>query len=138
MRHRFPYFKNDEEDVEINMTPMLDVVFILLIFFMVTTTFVKDMKLELERPKASSAVSASSKAIRLYIDQHGDTYLDGEPVRIWLIQSKLRDLLSTSTSKVVLVVTDEGVPAGKLVEVVDQARLSGAESVGVATKKEAG
>jgi biopolymer transport protein ExbD len=127
-----------ETDATIDIGPMIDIVFILLIFFMVTTTFVKDMKLELERPKASSAMAASSKAIRLYIDQHGDTYLDGEPVRMWLIQSKLRDLLSTSTSKVVLVVTDEGVPAGKLVEVVDQARLSGAESVGVATKKEAG
>lgn len=129
---------NPEPEITMDMTPLIDMVFILLIFFMVTTTFVKDMKLELERPKASSSVAASSKAIRLFIDRNGDTYMDGEPVRLWLIQSKLRDLLSTSTSKVVLVVTDEGVPAGKLVEVVDQARLSGAESVGVATKKEAG
>lgn len=127
-----------EADATIDIGPMIDIVFILLIFFMVTTTFVKDMKLELERPKASSSVAASSKAIRLFVDQNGDTYVDGEPVRLWLIQSKLRDLLSTSTSKVVLVVTDEGVPAGRLVEVVDQARLAGAESVGVATKKEAG
>ena len=127
-----------EADTTIDIGPMIDIVFILLIFFMVTTTFVKDMKLELERPRASSAMAVSSKAIRLFIDQSGNTYMDGEPVRLWLIQSKLRDLLSTSTSKVVLVVTDEGVSAGKLVEVVDQARLAGAESVGVATKKEAG
>ncbi|SEN54383.1 outer membrane transport energization protein ExbD [Nitrosomonas marina] len=129
---------SDETEASIDIAPLIDIVFILLIFFMVTTTFVKDMQLELERPKASSSVAVSSKAIRLFVDQHGDTYLDGEPIRVWLIQSKLRDLLSTSTNKVVLVVTDEGVPAGKLVEVVDQARLSGAESVGVATKKEAG
>lgn len=122
----------------VTLQMIIDIIFVLLLFFVVTTTFVKDMNLDLERPKASSAVTASSKAIRLYVDQHGDTYLDGEPVRMWLIQSKLRDLLSTSTSKIVLVVTDEGVPAGKLVEVVDQARLSGAESVGVATQKEAG
>lgn len=127
-----------ESDAAIDLAPMIDIIFVLLLFFIVTTTFVKDMNLDLERPKASSAVAASSKAIRLYVDQHGDTYLDGEPVRMWLIQSKLRDLLSTSTNKIVLVVTDEGVPAGKLVEVVDQARLSGAESVGVATQKEAG
>lgn len=75
-------------------------------------------------------MAASSKAIRLFIDRNGDTYMDGELVRLWLIQSKLRDLLSTSSSKVVLVVTDEGVPAGKLVEVVDQARLAGAGSCG--------
>lgn len=127
-----------EAETAIDMAPLIDIVFILLIFFMVTTTFVKDMKLDLERPKANSAVAASSKAIRLFIDRNGDTYLDGEPVRLWLIQSKLRDLLSTASNKIVLVVTDDGVAAGRLVEVVDQARLAGAESVGVATKKEAG
>lgn len=127
-----------EAETAIDMAPLIDIVFILLIFFMVTTTFVKDMKLDLERPKANSAVAASSKAIRLFIDRNGDTYVDGEAVRLWLIQSKLRDLLSTSSNKIVLVVTDEGVPAGRLVEVVDQARLAGAESVGVATRKEAG
>ncbi len=127
-----------EAEAAIDLTPMIDMVFILLIFFMVTASFVKDIKLELERPKASSAVTASSKAIRLFIDRSGDTYLDGEPIRLWLIQSKLRDLLNNASSKVVLVVTDEGVPAGRLVEVVDQARLAGAESVGIATKKEAG
>jgi biopolymer transport protein ExbD len=122
----------------LDISPLIDIVFILLIFFMVTTTFVKDMKLELERPSASSATLASTKAIRLYIDKIGDTYLDGEPIRIWLIQSKLRDLLKASAEAGVLVVTDEGVPAGKLVEVVDQARLAGAKNVGVATLKEAG
>ncbi len=127
-----------EAETAIDMAPLIDIVFILLIFFMVTTTFVKDMKLDLERPKANSAVAASSKAIRLFIDRNGDTYVDGEAVRLWLIQSKLRDLLSASSNKIVLVVTDEGVPAGRLVEVVDQARLAGAESVGVATRKEAG
>ncbi|MGZ0020341.1 ExbD/TolR family protein [Nitrosomonas sp. wSCUT-2] len=127
-----------EAETTIDMAPLIDIVFILLIFFMVTTTFVKDMKLDLERPKANSAVAASSKAIRLFIDRNGDTYVDGEAVRLWLIQSKLRDLLSASSNKIVLVVTDEGVPAGRLVEVVDQARLAGAESVGVATRKEAG
>ena len=71
-----------ETDTSIDIGPLIDIVFILLIFFMVTTTFVKDMKLELERPKASSAVTASSKAIRLFIDRDGATYLDGEAVRI--------------------------------------------------------
>jgi len=125
-------------DTNIDIGPLIDIVFILLIFFMVTTTFVKDMTLELERPSASSSTMASSKAIRLFVDKMGDVYLDGEPIRIWLIQSKLRDLLSTSTQKSILVVIDEGVPSGKLVEVVDQARLAGAKSVGVATEKEAG
>jgi biopolymer transport protein ExbD len=117
---------------------LIDMVFILLIFFMVSTTFVKDMKLDLNRPAAASATSASTKAIRLYIDNAGDIFLDGEPVRVWVIQSRIRDLLAGSTGKSVLVITDDGVPAGRLVEVVDQARLAGATDVGVATVEEAG
>ncbi|GAB4113424.1 MAG: biopolymer transporter ExbD [Gammaproteobacteria bacterium] len=123
---------------DINISPLIDMVFILLIFFMVSTTFVKDMKLDLNRPSAQSQTTASTKSIRLYIDNQGDVYLDGEPVQVWVIQSRVRDLISTSTNKSVLVVTDEGVPSGRLVEVVDQARLAGAEDVGVATEQEAG
>ncbi|SMG65841.1 [weak similarity to] biopolymer transport protein ExbD/TolR, partial [methanotrophic bacterial endosymbiont of Bathymodiolus sp.] len=52
-------------DTSIDIGPLIDIVFILLIFFMVTTTFVKDMTLELERPSASSSTMASSRAIRL-------------------------------------------------------------------------
>lgn len=123
---------------DINISPLIDMVFILLIFFMVSTTFVKDMKLDLNRPAAASSSTASTKAIRLYIDNLGEIYLDGEPVRLWVIQSRIRDLMDASTSKSVLVVTDDGVPAGRLVEVVDQARLAGATDVGVATVAEAG
>ncbi len=55
-----------------------------------------------------------------------------------MVQSRIRDLMDASTSKSVLVVTDDGVPAGRLVEVIDQARLAGATDVGVATVQEAG
>jgi biopolymer transport protein ExbD len=96
------------------------------------------MKLDLNRPSASTATAASTEAIRLYIDNAGDVYLDGQPVRTWVIQSRVRDLLASSTSQQVLVVTDDQVPAGKLVEVVDQARRAGADDVGVATVEEAG
>jgi biopolymer transport protein ExbD len=132
------YRERKDTTQDINISPLIDMVFILLIFFMVSTTFVKDMKLDLNRPAASTATTASTKAIRIYIDNLGEIYLDGEPVRVWVIQSRIRDLLAGSTGKSVLVVTDDGVPAGRLVEVVDQARLAGAEDVGVATVEEAG
>jgi biopolymer transport protein ExbD len=132
------YREKKDSIQDINISPLIDMVFILLIFFMVSTTFVKDMKLDLDRPAATSSVTASTKAIRLYIDSTGETFLDGEPVRIWVIQSRLRDMLKATTGKSVLVITDDGVPAGRLVEVVDQARLAGAQDVGVATVAEAG
>ncbi|MEM1025103.1 MAG: biopolymer transporter ExbD [Myxococcota bacterium] len=127
-----------QEEQGIDISPLIDMVFILLIFFMVSTTFVKDMDLEINRPKASSATVASTKAIRLYIGQDGSTYLDGQPIRTWMIQSRVKEMLESGSSESVLIVTDQGVPAGKLVEVVDQARLAGAQDVGVATEQEAG
>ncbi|MCC6506231.1 MAG: biopolymer transporter ExbD, partial [Aquimonas sp.] len=98
-------------DVAVDLTPMIDMTFILLIFFMVSTTFVKDMKLDINRPGAQTQVVASTKAVRLYIDKQGETYMDGEPVREWVIQSRVRDQLKGMTQKSVLVVTDDSVPA---------------------------
>ena len=123
---------------QVDLTPMIDMTFILLIFFMVSTTFVKDMKIDINRPGAQTQTVASTKAIRLYIDKQGETYLEGEPIRAWVIQSRVRDLLKGMTQKSVLIVTDAAVPSQKLIDVVDAARLAGAEDVGVATVAEAG
>ncbi len=129
--------KRDEQQ-GIDISPLIDMVFILLIFFMVSTTFVKDMDLDINRPKASSSTVSSTKAIRLYIANDGSTYMDGQPIRTWMIQSRVKEILQTTSSESVLVITDGGVPATKLVEVVDQARLAGAQDVGVATELEVG
>jgi biopolymer transport protein ExbD len=125
-------------ETAVDLTPMIDMTFILLIFFMVSTTFVKDMKIDINRPGAQTQTVASTKAVRLYIDKQGETYLEGEPIRSWVIQSRVRDLLKGMTQKSVLVVTDANVPSQKLIDVVDAARLAGAEDVGVATVAEAG
>ncbi len=132
------YRDRSSKEQGVDISPLIDMVFILLIFFMVSTTFVKDMKVDIDRPQASTASVASTKAIRIYIDKAGETFLNGESVRLWVIQSRVRDLLKGSTNKSVLVVTDEIVPSRRLVEVVDQARLAGASDVGVATVGEAG
>ncbi len=132
------YRERQSAEQGIDISPLIDMVFILLIFFMVTTTFVKDAKIDIDRPQASSATTASTKAVRLYIDKSGETYLNGDPIQVWVIQSRLRDLLKGSTQKSVLVVTDEVVPSNRLIEVVDQARMAGASDVGVATVLEAG
>jgi len=122
----------------IDVSPLIDMVFILLIFFMVTTTFVKDMKLELDRPTAASASKASSKVIRVYIDKEGDVFIDNQPVKVWALQGKLRDLLRVSVDKSVLVVSDSQIAVEKLIDVVDECRMSGAKDVAVATLKEMG
>ena len=115
------------------MTPMIDVVFLLIIFFMVTTTFVRDRDIDIERPSASSATVSSSKAVRVQLEADATIYVEGVPVRPWMLQSRIRELIRDSSEKSVLVVPDRRVAAEKLIEVVDQARLAGAKDVGVAT-----
>lgn len=129
--------KKQEVD-NVDVSPLIDMVFILLIFFMVTTTFVKDMKLDLNRPSAASASKADSKVVRVYIDNTGEVYIDNQPVQLWAIQSKLRDLLRTVTEKSVLVITDDSIPVETLIDVVDECRMSGAKDVAVSTSKEMG
>ena len=132
-------FRPKKQNVEnVDVSPLIDMVFILLIFFMVTTTFVKDMKLDIDRPSAASASKADSKVIRVYIDNAAEVYIDNQPVKVWAIQSKLRDLLRTSTEKSVLVISDDTIPVEKLIDVVDECRMSGAKDVAVSTSKEMG
>jgi len=132
------YLRKRGVSTGVDISPLIDMVFILLIFFMVSTTFVKDLKLDIERPGAASSERASTKAIRVHLERTGNLYLEGQPVKPWMLQSRIRDLMKAGSSGQVLVVTDRLVPAEKLVDVVDQCRLGGATDVGVATEKEAG
>lgn len=123
---------------DVDISPLIDVVFILLIFFMVTTTFVKDTQVDLERPGAASGTRASTKALRIVVDRTGALYVGDAPVKPWMLQSRVRDFLRDGGDGGVLVVVDRRVPAEKLIEVVDQCRLAGATDVGVVTDAEAG
>jgi len=125
--------KHQVEDL--NISPLIDMVFILLIFFAVSTTFVKDMQVELERPSAQSSSAASTKSVRVYIDRAGAIYIEDQQVNTWMVQSIVRDALDISSSQTVLVVADRQTPTEKLIDVVDQARLAGATEVGVATEQ---
>lgn len=122
----------------VDVSPLIDMVFILLIFFMVSTTFIKDMQIDLNRPGAASSRPASSKSIRVFIDNSEKIYVDGQPVRPWVLQSKIREMVANQNSQSVLVVTDKKVSAEKLVDVVDQCRLAGVKDIGVATEAEVG
>ena len=132
---KFTRRRGDEEQ-GIDISPLIDMVFILLIFFMVSTTFVKDAKLDIERPGAQSASRASTRSLRVAIDRSGTIMMDNVPVRPWMVQSRVREGLAAGADGSVLVVVDRRVPAETLIEVVDQCRLAGAADVGVVTDVE--
>jgi len=121
--------RGDSQDI--NIAPLIDMMFILLIFFVVTTTFVKDLQIDIERPGAASAVSADLRSIRVAVDRRGQVYVEGQQVHPWMVQSRVRDLILQTPNRPVLVVADRALESGRLVEVVDQCRLAGAKDVGV-------
>lgn len=127
---------SEDEEQEVDISPLIDVVFILLIFFMVSTTFVKDAQLELERPSAQSAEPANTKSVRVSIDKKGGIYLGDAQVRLWMLQGRVREELRETDEPVVLVVADRMTPTEQLIEVIDQCRMAGAKNVGVITDKE--
>jgi biopolymer transport protein ExbD len=130
--------RKKSEKTDLDISPLIDVVFILLIFFMVSTTFIKDTQLDLERPSAASGKKASTAALRVVLDQRGQIFVDDTPVKPWMVQTRVRQHLRESSEGAVLVVADRRVVAEKLIEVVDQCRLAGAADVGVVTDAEAG
>ena len=127
---------SEDEEQEVDISPLIDVVFILLIFFMVSTTFVKDAQLELERPSAQSAEPANTKSVRVSIDRKGGIYLGDAQVSLWMLQGRVREELRETDEPVVLVVADRMTPTEQLIEVIDQCRMAGAKNVGVITDKE--
>ena len=130
--------RSSSEEDGIDISPLIDVVFILLIFFMVSTTFVKDAQLELQRPSAQSAEAADTKSVRISIDRQGAVYLGEEAIRLWMLQSRVREQLRASSQSSVLVIADRSTPTELLIDVVDQCRMGGAKDVGVITDKENG
>ncbi len=126
-----------DKDEGIDIAPLIDVVFILLIFFMVSTTFVRNLELDIERPSAASAETADVRAIRVTLTRGGQVMVEGQEVSSWMVQDRVRSITLQHPERPVLVTTDEDVPTGKLVDVVDQCRLAGTSSVGVdVTRKE--
>lgn len=122
-----------EEGIDIG--PLIDIIFILLIFFMVSTTFVRQLEVPLERPSAKTATRADNRSIRVAISTNGSIFLDGKPVQPWMLQDRVRQLLQSQGKRPVLISADVRSETGRLIEVVDQCRLAGAQHVAVEAQK---
>ena len=92
---------------EISMAPLIDMVFILLIFFLVTTSFVSDTGIEVERATAATAVPLSSDAMRVSITASGGIYLEGQLVELNMLQGKIQGFLSQHPNGSIVVIPDK-------------------------------
>jgi biopolymer transport protein ExbD len=125
----------DEEEADINMTPMLDIVFIMLIFFIVTTSFVKETGIEVNRPDAQTAVRNERGNILIAITESGDIWMDKRKIDLRAVRANVERMLAERPEGAVIVQADKFSQAGVMVTVMDQVRLAGVENVSIAASK---
>lgn len=118
----------------VDIAPLIDIVFILLIFFLVTTTFNRDTGVQVARPQATVSRSLESSSMRVSVTAGGHVYTDGRRVSLDELRSKVSAFVSRERDRTVVVIPDGDLPSKKLVEVMDAARLGGARDVAVATQ----
>ncbi len=106
-----------------DLTPMIDVVFLLLIFFMLTSIY------------AETAKGLPKKTITVVVQQNGAFLVEGRAVASELLRSELSGLMAATAAEAVAVASDKGVPFGKVVEVLDNARSAGARNISVVAER---
>lgn len=133
---RFRQSSDDSSDVGIDMSAMIDCVFILLIFFIVTTTFVEETGIEVDKPQAASSVQLEKTSILIALTASGTVVYGGREIGMSGVQPLVRRLLQKEKVPVI-VQADAGAPSGLLVRLIDEAKLGGADKVSVATARAA-
>ncbi|GGG55583.1 hypothetical protein GCM10011403_10860 [Pseudohongiella nitratireducens] len=115
----------------IDMSPLLDVVFILLIFFIVTTVFVKETGVEVDKPQAISAQRLEQTVVLIAITDAGEVYYDGSQIGVAGVRGTVEQL-QRNEPRPVVVQADKMVPTELLLQVIDEAKLAGAQTVNLA------
>jgi biopolymer transport protein ExbD len=119
---------------ELNMAPLIDMVFILLIFFLVTTSFVKETGIDVSRPTAATAVSQSKAAILIGIDASNRVFIDHREVDARAVRANVERALAENPQGAVVVVADKASSTGRAIQVMDGCRMAGATNVSLAAK----
>ena len=122
----------------INMAPLIDMVFILLIFFMVTTSFVKETGIDVQRPTASTAVLKEKGNILIGVDANGHVFLERKQIDVRSVRAHIERCLAENPEGAVVIVADKASRTGVVIQVIDQCRLAGARNVSMAASKSAG
>lgn len=127
--------QEQEESEEINMTPMLDVVFILLIFFIVTASFVKEAGIEVNRPEAATAVKKERANILVAISDKGEIWINKRRVDVRAVQANIERLKAENPQGTVVIQADKKATTDVLIKVMDSARAAGVYDVSIAAQE---
>ncbi|MEM7707460.1 MAG: biopolymer transporter ExbD [Pseudomonadota bacterium] len=135
MRRRLEARLQDDAETRIDLSPLIDIVFILLIFFIVSTVFVREAGVEIDKPTATSGARVSSNLIIVAVTAGGDVVHAGATIGLVGIPSAVGPLLDTPDTPVIIQ-ADAAVPTQLLVQVMDQLKIAGADNVLLATRSE--
>lgn len=130
------YSYQTEEEPGIDLTPMLDVVFIMLIFFIVTSSFIKESGVEVNRPQADSAAAQDQGNILIAVTADGQVWLDKQVVDVRSVRAHVERMRQELPDGYVVVQADQDARTGLVVKVMDQARLAGVTDVVLAASTE--
>ena len=126
-----------DAEATIELTPLIDIVFILLLFFLVTANFSEQQAIVIHRPVAGSAKDAPSEPLSIVIDAQGHFFIEGEAASDSTLRSWLSNQLRADREKTVLLIVDEQSPASSLVRATDMAQLAGANNIAISTEASA-
>jgi biopolymer transport protein ExbD len=126
-----------EEVSDINVSPLIDMVFILLIFFIVTTVFVEETGTDVDKPQAASAVNLEKNSILLALTSKGQIVYGGKEIGVGGVRPLVRRLTQQESMPVIIQV-DKNANAGLLVRVIDESKLGGAKNVSIAAEQGGG
>ena len=121
-----------DEEIDLNITPMLDIVFIILIFFVVSTSFVKESGVDVSRPDASSAERKQRGNIMVGITADNQVWVDRRQIDVRAVRANIERLHAENPEGAVVIQADRDSRTGLLVQVIDQSRLAGVKDVSIA------
>ncbi len=126
-----------ESAVAVDIAPLIDMVFILLIFFLVTTTFVQETGITVTKPEAFQTSALKSQSMRISIAASGAIYAEGRRIDLPRCREAVHRFMAQERDGAVIIIPDEEVPAKRLVAVMDAAKQGGAKEIAVATRQKA-
>jgi biopolymer transport protein ExbD len=127
--------KPEEEAQAIDLTPMLDVVFIMLIFFIVTASFIKEAGVEVNRPEATQWIEKKSASILIAVTDKNEIWVDKNRIDVRGVRTAIEKLLAENPKGTVVIQADSEAQVETIVEITNAAREAGVENVAVSTKK---
>lgn len=135
---RRSHVKQDSGAAGLNITPLIDMMFILLIFFITTASFVKESGVDVNRPTAETAVRKELGNILVSVTSAGEVWVDKRRVDVRAVRGQIERLKAENPEGSVVILADEEAEVGLVVQVMDQARLAGVDNVSIAAAKGAG